>query len=619
MHKRSRANTAGDTLLATPESLLRSIASITLEARNNLGTNPNLDPFALVLLDGCEDADLALYPDDSNHKASETYREHSFSKTHPQYIATATGYDLILLPNGNFHPTAPGAEFSRTSFTHHNFDSLEKDIKKGINYILGEIIKYWPCMDDEEVEKHRLSLVTGYSFYQEILRLHLQRFKNLELHGKHVSPLDHRAAGTFGFVKLWDIFEGGTRILGPERTALMDQILSMFFQLAQKHLADTAPAPSVAFSQVKAIPVEIRTAIEDSKTQRNEIAIAQYLGELAYRNAEWIGVPGDVTTTMRNKIVVESQEILELGLSSNAFKPEDIILVDGSWMRIKKPNNGQHRSVILWAKDHVNDTNPTEAKIFGAVIYNAHEETSFASEHTQERVQLEMRAMMHDIRTRENCKRGMMNYGTLVKSSLGMAVTNGLLNQPEIQVAKIHENAQARTIVKHQVQSSLRISIQTARPVIQACNFAFLQGFLPHFAKEQLAKATEAHLLNRYGVPNTQAFASYGYCAAMHTDRDDSVTVGWISARSHKVLDDESNFVYAEFKIILELDVNTHFIWNAPNDLHGTTMNRVFSKQPKSWKTFTRTLANADLAQWSRANVLTHNAVSSGLKSGGDQ
>jgi hypothetical protein len=77
--------------------------------------------------------------------------------------------------------------------------------------------------------------------------------------------------------------------------------------------------------------------------------------------------------------------------------------------------------------------------------------------------------------------------------------------------------------------------------------------------------------------------------------------------------------VYAEFKVILELDVDTHFIWNAPNDLHGTTMNRVFSKQPKSWKTFTRSLANADLAQWSRANVLTHNAVSSGLRGGGEQ
>ena len=48
-------------------------------------------------------------------------------------------------------------------------------------------------------------------------------------------------------------------------------------------------------------------------------------------------------------------------------------------------------------------------------------------------------------------------------------------------------------------------------------------------------KATEVGLLNCYGVPNTQAFASYGYSAAMHTDRDDSITVGWISAHSKKV------------------------------------------------------------------------------------
>jgi hypothetical protein len=96
MYKRSRADTAGDVLLTTSESLLKGIASITLEARENLGNNPNLDPLALALLDGCEDADSALYPDDSGYEANETYREHSFTKTHPQYIATATGYGSII-------------------------------------------------------------------------------------------------------------------------------------------------------------------------------------------------------------------------------------------------------------------------------------------------------------------------------------------------------------------------------------------------------------------------------------------------------------------------------------------------------------------------------------------
>jgi hypothetical protein len=58
----------------------------------------------------------------------------------------------------------------------------------------------------------------------------------------------------------------------------------------------------------------------------------------------------------------------------------------------------------------------------------------------------------------------MMNYGTLVKSSLGLQVTNGVLNQPEILVNKLGDNPRAATIDKLSTQSSLRISIQRARP-----------------------------------------------------------------------------------------------------------------------------------------------------------
>jgi hypothetical protein len=64
MSKRACANTAGDTPVVTAESLLKSLASITLEAQGNLATNPNADPLGLVLLNGCEDAvDKDLYPD----------------------------------------------------------------------------------------------------------------------------------------------------------------------------------------------------------------------------------------------------------------------------------------------------------------------------------------------------------------------------------------------------------------------------------------------------------------------------------------------------------------------------------------------------------------------------
>ena len=77
--------------------------------------------------------------------------------------------------------------------------------------------------------------------------------------------------------------------MGPERMALMDQLLSMFFQLVTNHVAEIPPPPSSVFSQVQYIPVEIVDAVSDSMDEWNETAIAQYLGELAYRDAEWIG------------------------------------------------------------------------------------------------------------------------------------------------------------------------------------------------------------------------------------------------------------------------------------------------------------------------------------------
>jgi hypothetical protein len=67
-------------------------------------------------------------------------------------------------------------------------------------------------------------------------------------------------------------------------------------------------------------------------------------------------------------------------------------------------------------------------------------------------------------RTHKNCKHGMKNIGTLVKSSLGLHVTNGVLNQPEIIIDPLGKNPRAATIDKFGAQSSLRISIQQARP-----------------------------------------------------------------------------------------------------------------------------------------------------------
>jgi hypothetical protein len=97
----------------------------------------------------------------------------------------------------------------------------------------------------------------------------------------------------------------------------------------------------------------------------------------------------------------------------------------------------------------------------------------------------------------------MINVGTLVKSTLGKQTINGVLTQAEVEVPALGPNARRATVDKFGVLSSLRIGIQQACPgevdilrqtlcakdfllVLQARNFAFLKGFLPHFAKQQL-------------------------------------------------------------------------------------------------------------------------------------
>ena len=62
----------------------------------------------------------------------------------------------------------------------------------------------------------------------------------------------------------------------------------------------------------------------------------------------------------------------------------------------------------------------------------------------------------------------------------------------------------------------------------------------------------------------------------------------------------------------MELETDAHWIWNAPEQLHGTSMNRVSAKNPKSWKTWAR--KNPHMAQWSRGNVITHRVLQSALK-----
>lgn len=58
----------------------------------------------------------------------------------------------------------------------------------------------------------------------------------------------------------------------------------------------------------------------------------------------------------------------------------------------------------------------------------------------------------------------MTNFGTMVKSSLGQQVTNGLLNQQEPTVESAGKNARAGTLEKVAEYSSLRVKVKQARP-----------------------------------------------------------------------------------------------------------------------------------------------------------
>lgn len=67
----------------------------------------------------------------------------------------------------------------------------------------------------------------------------------------------------------------------------MEQLLSMFLQLVSK-MQQPKWAATPQYAQVMAIPSEVVKAVADSKTEWNEIAVARYLGEKAYHDAEWI-------------------------------------------------------------------------------------------------------------------------------------------------------------------------------------------------------------------------------------------------------------------------------------------------------------------------------------------
>lgn len=79
---------------------------------------------------------------------------------------------------------------------------------------------------------------------------------------------------------------------------------------------------------------------------------------------------------------------------------------------------------------------------------------------------------------------------------------------------------------------------------------------------------------------------------------------------------DESNFVWSSHKLIVEMQKNMFWFWNAPVDMHGTTHSRL-SLEQENWKVYAAKYPDA--GQWTRVMTMPHAVVASVKREGEDQ
>ena len=76
----------------------------------------------------------------------------------------------------------------------------------------------------------------------------------------------------------------------------------------------------------------------------------------------------------------------------------------------------------------------------------------------------------------------------------------------------------------------------------------------------------------------------------------------------------ESNFIWGNHQVILQLNEGTHWFWRAHIDSHGTTANQVAMKHSGQWKT-PEFLDREDNAQWTRVNTIPKAVADAMLRS----
>jgi hypothetical protein len=79
-----------------------------------------------------------------------------------------------------------------------------------------------------------------------------------------------------------------------------------------------------------------------------------------------------------------------------------------------------------------------------------------------------------------------------------------------------------------------------------------------------------------------------------------------------QVMRHESNFMWAGYQLLVELQEGCFWFWDAKKDMHGTTMNRIARKHKKHQKYFQAECAQ-ERAQWTWVLTLPEAVARSNL------
>ncbi|THH29402.1 hypothetical protein EUX98_g4777 [Antrodiella citrinella] len=503
---------------------------------------------------------------------------------------------------------------------------MDQKSVNGVRHIFVQIIGEWPhevTAGPTEIADASQKLITSHTFYADVFRHHLRNMLNRQYNKTEKESrfcIDNIHAGEaqsqgYDMLELWQTLEKDDDV----GTLVKQQLHETFLAVASTR---TVGKPSKKYPTIQGTSQTLKDAIEYAKREAKESLYWKLLGQKCVANA----CQPDASD-LRGKFIAESPEIKQIAVESKACKASQVVVPnDSSWTRINKPpaNTDSPVCVILYDDSQLSkDGEITDDAIVGLVVYNAETFTRHASEIDQNGVLLEAQANMQSCQFKDALKRSFHYTGSMTKSAAGTHSTNSVrtnaiprltaLSAANAPVTHIPAPGNATAEKVHDEsgilanQSSLRTAILKNKDIRQLHNFALLEGLSPSLAQKQMAIAKKAKLINRLGAPDTASFASFAYGAPAHNDSDDTVTMGWISSRSPKIQNDESNFFYSDFKVIVQFADNAHWVWNARDHFHGTSLSRLASRSPSAWKTYCK--KDPLSGQWSRANVITHAVV----------